>query len=133
MLSNNENSSVTPNSGSTPNTGAAHHTTSGGGWNSNQDEECINSLASSNQGQNPAQQSGNDTGEDDPGMPGNLLVANDVLVSCNNVLKDFYPSQVSKVVVLSRIYTILLDGIPDTKETGASNVCRSSPLDQKID
>ena len=116
MLSGNENTSVTPNFGSTPNSGAAPHTTSGSGLNLNQEEECINSLASSNQGQDPAQQSWNNTREDELGMPGNFLVANAVLASCNDVLKDFYSSRVSKAVVLSRIYTVLLNGIPTLKK-----------------
>ena len=120
MSSGNENTSVTPNSGSTPNSGAAPRTTSGSGPISNQEEERINLLASSNQGQDPAQQSRNDTGEDELGMPGNFPVANAVLASCNDILKDFYSSRVSKAVALARIYTVLLDGIPDTEETGAN-------------
>ena len=71
------------------------------------------------QDQNPGQ---DDNEQDDPSLPGNFPAANAVLASCNSVLKDFRSSRISKATALSRIYTHLLDGIPDNDDSFASTI-----------
>ncbi|EDQ98967.1 uncharacterized protein LACBIDRAFT_318422 [Laccaria bicolor S238N-H82] len=71
------------------------------------------------QDQNPEQ---DDNEQDDPSLPGNFPAANAVLASCNSVLEDFRSSRIPKATALSRIYTHLLDGIPDNDNSFASTV-----------
>ena len=60
--------------------------------------------------------------QDDPSLPGNLPVMNAVLTSCNSILEDFRSSWISKATALSRIYTHLLDGIPENDISFASTI-----------
>jgi len=55
-------------------------------------------------------------------LPGNFPAANAVLASCNSVLENFRSSRISKSTALSRIYTHLLDGIPDNDDSFASTI-----------
>jgi len=71
------------------------------------------------QDQNPGQDNNE---QDDPSLPGNFLAANAILASCNSVLENFRSSRISKATALSRIYTHLLDGIPDNDDSFASTI-----------
>jgi len=71
------------------------------------------------QDQNPGQ---DDNEQDDPSLPGNFPAANAILASCNSILENFRSSQISKATALSRIYTHLLDGIPDNDDSFASTI-----------
>ncbi|KIJ99329.1 hypothetical protein K443DRAFT_102433 [Laccaria amethystina LaAM-08-1] len=116
-MSTNNDTTVTPNTGSTAQTASQPNSQVGEPLGSNPPE--INS------GENQQQSSGNrepTTGNEEhvSGTSGNFLIANAALASCNTTLKDYHSSRISKGTALCRIYTILLEAVPDDESMPAT-------------
>jgi len=58
--------------------------------------------------------------EHSAGTSGNFPIANAALVSCNAILEDYHSSQISKGIALCRIYTTLLEAVPDDESAPAT-------------
>ena len=106
----------------TPNTGSTLQTNSTPPSNSQVGEPESNASGiNSNEGQQPAHNNEATTGNEGhvPGTSGDFLIANAALASCNTILKGYRSSRISKGTTVCRIYTILLEAVPDDESTPA--------------
>lgn len=109
----------------TPNSGSAAETNSTRQSNAQVGERDSNpSTVNPNQGQEPIvdnERSGA-TGDEEfvAGTSGNFPIANAALASCNAILEGYRSSRISKGIALCRIYTTLLEAVPDDESTSAT-------------
>jgi len=61
------------------------------------------------------------------GTSGNFPIANAALASCNAILEDYRSSWISKGIALCRIYTTLLEAVPDDESAPATRDCHGLP------
>ena len=110
---------IAPNSGSGPETNS---TLQSNGQAGEQDSNL--STINSNQGQEVLRddERSGATGDEEPiaGTSGNFPIANAALASCNAILEDYRSSRISKGIALCRIYTTLLEAVPDDESTPAT-------------
>jgi len=106
----------------TPNNGSTLQANSTPPSNSQVGEPESNALGiNSNEGQQPAHNNEATTGNEGhvSGTSGDFLIANAALASCNTILEGYCSSRISKGTALCRIYTILLEAVPDDESTPA--------------
>ena len=110
---------IAPNSGSGPETNSTLQSNGQAG-----ERDSNPSTINSNQGQQVLRDDERSgvTGDEEPiaGTSGNFPIANAALASCNAILEDYRSSRISKGIALCRIYTTLLEAVPDDESTPAT-------------